>query len=247
MPFTFSHPAYAVPLKYVLPGGLSVTGLILGSMAPDFEYFILLEPHSMIGHSLWGLLLEAIPLSLLLAYIFHYVVKGQLILHLPSTAGLNGRAYRLYGEWRLRGWRDWAGFIGSVIIGFFTHIFVDAFTHASGYFVLRYPILQESVLHRVPLYKVLQHSLSSMGLLLEVIIIINMLFRRYIKPAVRIPNIPRGQKLIFWLYVLIVAVCVTLLKLVMTGSTNLIGMLAVAPLSGAVLGIALASYITGRT
>ncbi|SEP14833.1 DUF4184 family protein [Paenibacillus sp. OV219] len=55
MPFTFAHPAYALPLKFINPRYLSATGLVLGSMAPDFEYFLTLEPHQTIGHSFSGL------------------------------------------------------------------------------------------------------------------------------------------------------------------------------------------------
>ncbi|WP_262496247.1 DUF4184 family protein [Flavobacterium piscis] len=39
MPFTFSHPAIILPLKYLPKNWISLTGLIIGSLTPDFEYF----------------------------------------------------------------------------------------------------------------------------------------------------------------------------------------------------------------
>jgi hypothetical protein len=40
MPFTFAHPAIVLPLKHLPKRWYSLTGLIIGSMTPDFEYFI---------------------------------------------------------------------------------------------------------------------------------------------------------------------------------------------------------------
>lgn len=59
MPFTISHAIYAIPIRHIMPKYFSVMGLILGSMSPDFEYFIYLEPYVTIGHSIQGLLFQA--------------------------------------------------------------------------------------------------------------------------------------------------------------------------------------------
>ncbi|WP_434297574.1 DUF4184 family protein [Clostridium sporogenes] len=42
MPFTFSHPAIVLHLEKKWNKYFSFTALILGSMSPDFEYFIYL-------------------------------------------------------------------------------------------------------------------------------------------------------------------------------------------------------------
>lgn len=44
MPFTFAHPATVLPFAKKHSKHISVTALILGSMAPDFEYFCTLDP-----------------------------------------------------------------------------------------------------------------------------------------------------------------------------------------------------------
>lgn len=51
MPFTLTHPALVVFNKNK---NFNLLGLILGSMAPDFIYFILFNPSSNLGHTLNG-------------------------------------------------------------------------------------------------------------------------------------------------------------------------------------------------
>lgn len=245
MPFTFSHPAYALPLKYIKPNYVSVTGLVLGSMAPDFEYFIMLEPYSSIGHSILGLFLQAIPLSIIIACIFHRIVKEQIALHLPSIVGLNRRAYNILGEWKLQNPKDWTIFILSVIIGFFSHTTIDAFTHISGYFIIRFSFLREIIFFNLPVYKVLQYGLSLFGLMFAFVFIINKLFKNNLNKK-ELPNVTKKQKILFWLSIMIFSFVVTGLKLLFTTSYNIIGILVVAPISGTVLGVIFSSIFSSR-
>lgn len=245
MPFTFSHPTYAFPLKYIKPKYFSVTGLILGSMAPDFEYFIMLEPYRSIGHSILGLIIQAIPLSIITAFIFHRLVKEQIVLHLPSIFGLNQRAYNLLGDWKLKNLRDWLIFICSIIIGFISHITIDACTHVSGYFVIYFAFLREVIFYNLPLYKVLQYGLSIFGLIFALVFILIKLFKSNLNLK-EAPKVPKNQKLLFWLTVALVSFFVTGLKLIFTSSSNMIGILIVAPISGMVLGILLISFISRK-
>ena len=54
MPFTFSHPAIILPLKKLPKKYISMTGLIVGSIAPDFEYFLRMK--SKYSHTMSGIL-----------------------------------------------------------------------------------------------------------------------------------------------------------------------------------------------
>jgi hypothetical protein len=54
MPFTFAHPAIILPL-YKKPHLFSMTALIIGSMVPDFEYFLKVAVKSALNHSLAGI------------------------------------------------------------------------------------------------------------------------------------------------------------------------------------------------
>jgi len=242
MPFTFAHPLYAYPLKYIKPKYFSLTGLVLGSMAPDFEYFMMLEPYSWIGHSMAGLFFEALPLCTLLALIFHYIVKDALAIHLPSIYHLDERAYYMRGSWSMRGPFAWLIFLGSVAVGFLTHVLIDAFTHVGGYFVTRYPMLREAVVWNIPAYKILQHSFSLLGLIVIGYVILSNLHRSYPNNAqAKAPCATKKQKLQYWIIVVSIALVVTCLKLLMTSSNNWLGILVVAPISGIAVGIIVAS------
>ncbi|WP_161631200.1 DUF4184 family protein [Paenibacillus pinihumi] len=245
MPFTFSHPLYAAPLKSLKPAYFSLTGLILGSMSPDFEYFIMLEPYQSIGHTVSGLLLQAIPLSVVLAFCFHYLIKAPLAAHLPAWLNLDQRAQRLIQPWGMQSFRAWMIFIISVIIGFYSHIVVDAFTHASGYFVVRMDGLQQAVLG-LPIFKWLQYSLSMMGLLAEAIFVIHLLRTAKVRPQREEDRANSRQKVLFWFVAAVVALLTLLFKLLLSSGGNVIGMVVVAPITGGFAGILLASIIFKR-
>ncbi|MFD0619554.1 DUF4184 family protein [Paenibacillus sp. GCM10027629] len=240
MPFTFAHPLYAYPLKSIKPKYLSITGLVLGSMSPDFEYFIMLEPYSFMGHSILGLFLEALPLCTLLAVIFHYIVKEALAIHLPSLWHLDHRAFNLRGTWHLRGIQSWLIFLISVMIGFLTHVFIDAFTHVSGYFVVRYPVLREVVFFNIPLYKILQHSFSMLGLIVIGCVIVRSLYKSH-PHAKEMPCATKNQKLQYWFTVVVIAIAIACAKVLFTSSQNWLGIFVVAPISGFCVGLIVAS------
>lgn len=243
MPFTFAHPLYAAPLKAVKPGLFSLTGLILGSMSPDFEYFIALEPHETIGHSLEGLFLMAMPLSICFALLFHRVIKEPLAACLPSVLGLDARARSLVVQnpWSFNSLHRLLLFLLSVAIGFLSHVFVDSFTHRAGYFSARLGILQ-SELAGYPIYKLLQHGASLLGLTLQAIIVFILLKRVRIVGSTG-ATVKRSVKTGYWAIVAVSSVITVALKILLSDSTNLIGMAIVSALSGAMIGLVLASLL----
>ncbi|NOU91918.1 DUF4184 family protein [Paenibacillus sp. LMG 31456] len=242
MPFTLAHPAYAFPLKYISPKYYSLTGLVLGSMAPDFEYFYHLEPYQSIGHSIWGLCIQAIPICILLAVIFHYIVKESLALHLPSLFNMNQRAYNILGEWKLNSFNAWIIFLSSVIVGFISHVTTDAFTHAGGLFVVHFSSLREVIIFNLPNYKMLQYGLSFIGLFAILGVVIYYLNSSNPR-AEGMPKITRRNKLLFWIYIITTSVVITSAKIVVSDSPNIIGILVVAPISGLCLGLVLSSLL----
>jgi hypothetical protein len=143
MPFTFCHPAIILPLAKINRNRISATGLILGSMSPDFEYFIKMRMEKIHGHSFWGLFYFDLPLTLLLCFVFHLFVRDSLIQHLPQPIRRN---YTIYHGLDWISWvkRRWFVLIYSSLIGIFSHIFWDAFTHSNGFFVRNIPLLQGS-------------------------------------------------------------------------------------------------------
>ncbi|MGU3469545.1 DUF4184 family protein [Paenibacillus sp. D51F] len=185
MPFTFSHPLYAAPLRRLVPA-LSLSGLVLGSMIPDMEYFIAMNSYRSIGHSLTGFVWMGIPLSLAFLSAWQNILKPVLPKLLPSLGGVDRYAETLLGR------RDctpgsaagWALFFLSLFIGFWSHLFVDGMTHTSGWLVTRHHSLYR-LEAGLPLYKWLQYGLSFLGLLLPGLWLLVDYIRWYMKEGRR--------------------------------------------------------------
>jgi Domain of unknown function (DUF4184) len=62
VPFTLAHGAAALPFRRL---HLVFSGLLVGTFAPDFEYFLRLSPDDGFGHTLLGTFVLTLPLALL--------------------------------------------------------------------------------------------------------------------------------------------------------------------------------------
>lgn len=161
MPFTASHPAIIIPLlKRRL---FSVSGLIMGSMVPDFEFFIRLQAQVVHGHSYLAMFWLNIPLAIFCITLYHVVVRNQFILHLPMYFRKRFQPFLTF---------DWISYFKSnylkvgysILVGNLSHLFWDGFTHFDGFFVLKMPFLFTEFL-QVPLYHILQYGCSVLGAL----------------------------------------------------------------------------------
>lgn len=132
MPFTFSHPAAVLP--FCKPGKIhvSVTGLVMGSMVPDFEFLFLLRESGYIGHLWPGIILFNIPAAIAAAFIFHLLVRDNLVMQLPEFLKQRFAPYTSFG-WTQYFKKHYLSFIVCVIAGVATHVFMDAFTHQDGF------------------------------------------------------------------------------------------------------------------
>lgn len=164
MPFTFSHPAIVLPLTYLPRQWFSLTGLVIGSLTPDFEYFLRMRIKSNYSHTLDGLFWFDLPLGLLLAFLFHNIVRDSLYDNLPTFLKSRFSAFRQF-DWNGYFKRNWLVVTISILIGAASHILWDSFTH-DGYFVQTIPTLQNSVDflgRQIPILKILQHSSTLIG------------------------------------------------------------------------------------
>ncbi len=123
MPFTPAHAAAALPL---LRTRLVPSALVVGTMAPDFEYFLRLAPGGGFGHTFAGAFLLSLPLALVVLWMFHAVVKAPLVQLFPDPFRL-----RIATEpFRFGGPRRFGLIVLSALAGIFTHILWDSFTHS---------------------------------------------------------------------------------------------------------------------
>lgn len=157
MPFTLAHPVAVLPLarcRY-----LHFPALVLGSLSPDFVYFLGGRAAFGIGHTFWGCVLINLPLCFVFYAIYVFLWRDVLRDYLPQIINV---------DWQKVVFRQPKYFIliflVSAIIGMITHIFLDDFTHETGYFVRNLPILREIIWH-LPLFKWLQYGGGALGLL----------------------------------------------------------------------------------
>lgn len=138
MPFTFCHPAIILPLTKSKK--LSTSALIIGSTAPDFEYFIRMDLIRTHSHDFWAIFYFNLPLTIMLYLIFQLVVKTPLINNLPKFLFLRFNSHLqkrpLFDSYRHFGW-----VVFSSILGIFSHLLWDSFTHQQGFFEGYLPIL----------------------------------------------------------------------------------------------------------
>jgi hypothetical protein len=176
MPFTISHAAAVWPLQRTR---LVMSGLVAGSFAPDFAYFFFLSPHGRFAHSLPGMFLVDLPLSLVALWLFYTFVKQPFTMFLPkgfrARMKPDGNSFSFWPPARL------AWIVVSILVGTATHILWDSFTHPFYWpyrhlSFLRLPVYLP-VEGNVDMYKLLQDTSSVFGLFL-VMVWIGMWYRR---------------------------------------------------------------------
>jgi hypothetical protein len=165
MPFTAAHVLAVLPAVHARRAlRLDPTCLVIGSMVPDFEYFARGELVGEFGHTLAGVVGWAIPVTLILAVVFHGLVKWPLLL-----ADSRALTAVFASPWRER-WTAGAvaSVIASAVLGDLTHVVWDAATHSDGFIVQHVPALARAYtlpgLGDMVLHRILQHASTLVGL-----------------------------------------------------------------------------------
>jgi len=144
MPFTFCHPAIILPLTQSKK--LSTSALILGSTAPDFEYFIRMDMIRTHSHDFWAIFYFNLPLTLVLVFVFQLIVKQPLINHLPSVLKTRFAKYLNSPTFKWFSIKTIFWISISAITGIFSHLLWDSFTHKEGFFEGHYLLTETFML-----------------------------------------------------------------------------------------------------
>jgi hypothetical protein len=142
MGFTFSHPALIIPFKYLPRRTYSVTGLVIGSMVPDIEYFMRLDNASKYSHTLLGLFWFDIPMAILLSVFYHLFIRNALISNLPRFLKTRFSKFQ-HVDWMEYLKKNWIVVIFSILVGSLTHLFWDGFTSSYGLFTSPHSFLMK--------------------------------------------------------------------------------------------------------
>lgn len=127
MPFTFAHPAIILPLKQAKPRLFSLTGLVAGSMAPDFEYFFKVHATSTVSETIPGIFTFNLPVAIGISFLFHLLVRNPLILHLPSPYDKRLSGFLKFDFLRSVKHHPFR-FLISAFIGVVSHLLLDLIT-----------------------------------------------------------------------------------------------------------------------
>jgi len=169
MPWTFVHPAAVLPLRKYFAHRHLFGALVVGSISPDFGYYVGRFDMATTAHTLLGLLIVCLPTGLallVLTRILHRPVANllpqphrQAILSLPRMPQLGSSMTVLYVS-------------AAIILGAVTHNIWDSFTHRAGYVVARWPPLQMPAVmvgtKTLRVFEVLQHASTVVGLIIVV-------------------------------------------------------------------------------
>ncbi|WP_427109800.1 DUF4184 family protein [Lysinibacillus xylanilyticus] len=165
MPLTFAHPAAVIPFcrksRYI-----NFSAMVLGSMAPDFEYFLRGQPIGEIGHTFTGFFLLNLPLVIMIYFIYHQIIHLNVVHYLPNFLQITS-SYKVEGS---KTWKT-VVFCYSALFGMLTHVVWDSFTHKHGFMVVNFLVLTKTFSvygFQIPVYKFLQHGSTLMGISLIV-------------------------------------------------------------------------------
>ncbi|WP_299819472.1 DUF4184 family protein [uncultured Pontibacter sp.] len=238
MPFTFSHPAIVLPLSLLPRKWVSVTGLVIGSLAPDFEKFLKMVPGNTISHAWEGIFWFNLPLGILLCFLFHNVIRNPLINNLPAFLKQRLTSFMAF-DWNFHFKSRFGVVVTSILIGATSHICWDSITHRKGLGVKLFPFLSQVVTvagEKMPLY----HFLDLVGSMVGGLFIVGIVM-----------CLPTGQRKLlsgrkwsmYWPVAGLTAIGVVVLRALITLNSEAYWNFIITSISAILIGITVSSFI----
>jgi Domain of unknown function (DUF4184) len=161
MPFTFAHPIAAAPIWLGSKRRLDLPSLIIGSMIPDIEYFLSLQPIKTVGHTFSGILIQGVPASLVLLLISRYVLMRPCLALLPPQLSQNFPSPKSHLPLKFP---YLINVVISIVIGASSHLTWDSFVHSTHWFVNHSQRIQAHF-SEASMYQLFQYGSSAIGLI----------------------------------------------------------------------------------
>lgn len=159
MPITPAHAAAAWPLHAALRR-LPASALVIGTMSPDLQYVLRMQPIGKFGHTPVGLFAFCLPVTLVLWWAWRATIRPALTPLLP--AGIRAAAEapppgRATDAFPLA--------VVAALTGASTHILWDGFTHLTGWAVVLFPAMLEVPIPAIPFawYSLAQYGSTVLG------------------------------------------------------------------------------------
>jgi Domain of unknown function (DUF4184) len=238
MPFTPAHTAIVLPFIRMRPERISATALIIGSMAPDFEYFSKMTVSGQHGHTLWGVLYFDLPVTIALSFLFHLVIKDNLVSNFPAF--LQIRFCEMI-QFDFTGYfkKYYLQFLICAAIGALSHITWDAFTHGDGYFATRISLYKQIWIPfdgvRYPLFYALQQFSTFVGLAIVCTYIL------LLKPSGSYK--PKRPTVYYWILIVAIYGVVMFLRFAFTEKQIDLGNFVVSSVTALVIGVSVGGLV----
>lgn len=174
MPFTISHAAAVLPFGRQLARWRLLSAAVIGSMVPDFGWFMPWRPARFETHSADALLTFCLPVGLAAYWLFQLVIRGPVIELLPTAAYVRWRRSAAPADYKSL--KQWVLVACAVLGGAITHLVWDAFTHEGARGLRLFPGLEDSAVeingHRIAGSHLLQDANSLIGLIIVIVIVL---------------------------------------------------------------------------
>lgn len=143
MPFTLAHPAAVLPLRHI--PGLRIAPLIIGAIVPDLPPYYTTAAVGFhlahLTHRPLGALLIDLPMGIAVL-VCVFLLREPLTVLLPARGRwlcLNALEPFRRSKW------EWVLAPVAILIGVWTHLLWDSFTHLSSWGCRHFPVLQRVV------------------------------------------------------------------------------------------------------
>jgi len=173
MPFTISHAAVVLPFSRPLARWRLLSATVIGSMVPDFGFFLPWRPDRFETHSLDALLTFCLPIGLASFWLYQFFIRPPIMELLPP--GAYARWYSPDAPADYRSAKQWLWAACGILVGAITHLVWDGFTHEGGRGVRMFPFLEEPVAyihgHAVRGMQLMQDLNSLIGLVVVIVVV----------------------------------------------------------------------------
>lgn len=184
------------------------------------------------SHTIDGLFWFDLPVGILLAYIFHNIVRDSLFDNLPWFLKSRFIKFKKF-DWNESARKNFSIVVVSILIGAASHLFWDSFTHESGNFVRKIPQLTSSVDlsgFQISVFKILQHASSLVGGLVIVFAILQL------KPE---KNVTGQISIKYWGIISLLSLAIIMIRLISGLDIQMYGHVLVSVISAGLLSLIL--------
>lgn len=216
MPFTFAHIGYVLPIKLKLKKYFSITGLVFGSLAPDYDILFRLTKvrFHIFQYDAKAIILYIFPLALISAIFYHLVCRNIIIENLPTKYQLKYERYKTF-DFIEHLKKKYLVVTTSIIFAILLHLFLDFLCHCIDAYATKV-IINKYFQNKISDKVIYGFSIYSLPILFS-IYGFYLVFRFEYQQHFSIKNLAINKKqFIFWVTMLIYTLLFSVIKFLIT-------------------------------